>query len=181
MCLHDLKIYLMLLICYVKLPLQFLSISLCLFNLCSYTFVNIIWIMLLSYILISYFIIIPVDTTTIFLRWTRLIHNTHLAISWKIPSLMNWANSYSPIFRKIMLSILWPRVTFLCMLSYFNVGGRQKLFILYLVIFSIPYLLTWDVERVLPTGSSINQLIFMGASLQALTILKRTWFCEFVC
>ena len=170
MYLHVLKFYLMLLICYVALSLQFLSISWCFFNLCSYTFLNLIWIMLLSYILISSFIVITVDTTTILLRWTRLIHNTHLAISWNIPSLMNWANSYSPIFRKIILSILWPRVTFLCMLSYFNVGGRQKLFILYLVIFSIPYLLTWDVERVLPTGSSRNQMILMGVYLQALRI-----------
>ena len=64
------------------------------------------------------------------------------------------------------------RVTFPCLISYFDVSGRQRVFILYLVIFSLPYLMTWNVERLLPTGSSSNQMIFMRAPLQALTIYK---------
>ena len=49
------------------------------------------------------FIMIPVYTTIIFLLWILLSRNTHLEISWKISSLMNWSSSYSPIVRKITL------------------------------------------------------------------------------
>ena len=89
MCLHVLKFYLMFLICYFKLPLCFLYISLCFLNFCSYKFVNLTWIKLLGYIIFSSFIMIPFNTTTMILRWTLLIQNTHLVISWKIPILMN--------------------------------------------------------------------------------------------
>ena len=165
----------MLLICYCTLPLhqrslRLLSISLCFSDLCAYSFVIMIWIILLGYILMLYFIMIPVNTTTMLILWTLLIHNKHLEISWNIPSLMNWAISYSPIVKKRTLKKLWPRVTFLFMLSYFDVGDRQIVFILHLVIFSLPYIRKWDAERLLITGSSRNLMIFMGVSLQPLTI-----------
>ena len=175
MCLHFLVFYFMLIICYCTLPLHwwglwFLSISLWFYNLCAYAFVILIWIVLLVYTLMLSFFMIPVNTTTMLLRWILLIHNIHLLISWKITILMNWVSSYSPVVIKITLEILWPRVTFLCMLSYFNVGGKQRVFILNLVIFSLSYLIKWDVEIIFHTGSSINQMIFMGACLQPLTI-----------
>ena len=77
------------------------------------------------------YLMIPVSTTTMLLLWTLLSQNTNLEISWNIPSLMNWEISYSPIDIKRTLYILQPRVTFIFMLSYFNVGGRQIVFILY--------------------------------------------------
>ena len=126
--------YLMLLICYCTPPTRFLSISFLFFHLCAYAFV-LIFIMLLVYIFMFSFIMIPVRTSTMLLLWTLLSQNTNLAISWKIPILMNWAISYIPIDRKRTLYLLWSRVTFKCMLSYFNVGGRQIVFIIYLVIF----------------------------------------------
>ena len=175
MCLHVLEFYVMLLICYFTLllywwGLRLLSISLCFSNLCDHTFFILIWIIIMGCILMLSFIMIPINTTTMLLRWILLIQNTHLAISWKIPSLMNWESSYSPIVRKITMLILWTKVTLLRMLSYFNAGVRQRVFILHLFIFSLPYLMIWDVDIIFLAISSSNKMRYMGASLQPFTI-----------
>ena len=147
-----------------------MSIYLCFSNLCVYAFVILVFIMLLEYILMPSFIMIPYDTTNMLLWWTHLSQNTHLEISWKIISLMNWESSYSPIVRKITMLILWTKVTLLRMLSYFNAGVRQRVFILHLVIFSLPYLMIWDVDIIFLAISSSNKMRYMGASLQPFTI-----------
>ena len=69
------------------------------------------------------------------------------------------------------------------MLLYFDVGGRQIVFILYLVIFSLRYLTISDVERHFPIGSLSIRMIFMGAPLQVFTISKQNpnwWFWFFM-
>ena len=52
----------------------------------------------------------------------------------------------------------------------FRCGWETKSLHTTLVIFSLPYLITWDVERLLLTGSSSNQIRLLGASIQPLTI-----------
>ena len=59
------------------------------------------------------------------------------------------------------------------MLLYFDVGGRRIVFILYLVIFSLRYLTTWDVERRLLIGYLSSRIRFMGTPPQVLTISKQ--------
>ena len=158
-CVYMFWIFFMLLICNCMLPLHWWGLRLlytllCLSNFCDYALLIFIWIILLIYILMIYFFMIPVDTATMLLQRTLSIQNTHLEISWKIPSLTNWESSYMPIVKNRTLLIIWPKVTFLCMLPYFDVGGIQRVFILHLVIFSLSYIMTWDVERLLLTGSS---------------------------
>ena len=58
------------------------------------------------------------------------------------------------------------------MLLYFDVGGTQIVFILHLVIFSLSYLTTLDVERRLPIGSLSSRMTFMGAPPPSLDDIK---------
>ena len=178
------KFYVILIICYYTLQqywwvLRLLSISLRFSDLCAYAFVILIWIILLGYIIMPSFIVIPVYATNMLLWWTLLIKNTHVEIYWMIPSLMNSASSYSPIVRKRTLEILWPRVIFQCILSYFDVGGIQRVFMLYLVIVSLPYLMKWDLERLFLTGSLSYQIMFMGRPWNPWRYKNRTWFGDF--
>ena len=66
------------------------------------------------------------------------------------------------------------------MLSYFDVGGRKRVFILSLVIFSLPYLMIWGVERLFSTGSSIIKRYLWGSPSNPWRYKNRTLFGEFL-
>ena len=120
MWLHVKKFNIMLLICYLTLPLRwfglcFWHILFCFYNILSYASIIMIWLMLLAYILIlllyvilcfhyndldyaygiyyyaSLKIIHFINITTMLLRWKFLSQITHLVISSEIPILMNLA------------------------------------------------------------------------------------------
>ena len=157
MYLHVLKFYLLLLMWYFMIPLQR-------FGLCFWS--------------ISLFCLICVTRLPLWLFgscfWTILLCLSYndSCLRFYYDSMMNTFESEYPFgdfledsnfdelseflqfhCQKTNLSILWKRVTSLCKITYFVVGGRQKFCILSLVIFSLPYIMTWYVETLFPTGS----------------------------
>ena len=178
MCLHVLKFYLMLLIfdCVLLLHLlvlRFLYIPLHFSNIFAYASVMMICIMLLPYIIMLLLLWLLSTKILCFYYeefWiiiTVWIFLGRFQVWWteRVPTV-----PMCHIVIKRTLQILCPRLTFLCMLSYFNVVGIQRVFIVSLVIFSPPFLIQWDVERLFPTGSSSNQMRSMGEYLWPLTI-----------
>ena len=71
---------------------------------------------------------------------------TPLQNSWMIRILIILAGIQNHSTRK-KVSILWPKETSLCMIVFYLVDGRQRVFIQSLVMFSLLCQMTQDVER----------------------------------